>query len=388
MTMPDGPLALPGFRARFPIFRERVYLNSCSQGALSIDVEAALGAWLDTWRTKGSPWDEWMGEVEALRAAFAAAIGASAAEVAVLPSASVAADVVARALTWTPDRPAVVVTEFEFPTMGHVWLAQQRRGAEVRWARARHGDMALPAFDAVIDDRTHVVAAAHVCYRNGYRLDAAGLARLCQRHGALFVLDDYQQTGTAPLDVRALGVDVLVTGALKYLIGPPGVAFLYVRRELIDHFEPTVTGWFGRAHPFAFRPDVLDWAPDAHRFENGTPPVPNVYAARAGLDLLARVGPQVIGREVARLTSRFMAAVRAEGWAAHTPADPTHRGPLCVVRSHDASELARRLSARGVIVSSRADGLRVSFHAYNNDDDIDAVIGALRAEASLIERDS
>ncbi len=113
-----------------------------------------------------------------------------------------------------------------------------------------------------------------MCFRNGYRLDVAALAALCRERGAYLMLDDYQRTGTAPLDVHALGVDFLVTGALKYLLGPAGLAFLYVRRDLIERLEPLSTGWFGRVNPFAFSLDPLDWAASARRFETGTPPVP------------------------------------------------------------------------------------------------------------------
>lgn len=386
MATPDPRLTPAAFRRRFPIFRERVYLNSCSQGALSTDVDAAVQTWLDSWRTKGSPWDEWVGWTDALRGAFASSIGAGSDEVAVLPSASVAASVVASALSWDAPRDTVVTTEFEFPTMGHVWLAQQARGARVRWVRARHGDLPLTAFEAAVDGRTRLVAATHVSYRSGFRLDVARLAASCRQRGALLLVDDYQSTGTRPTDVRALGIDMLITGALKYLLGPPGVAFLYVRRGLIGGLEPAVTGWLGRARPFAFKTEVLDWAPDARRFENGTPQVPAVCAALAGLRLLEDLGYDLVAEQIATLTTRFCRAAAAEGWTLLTPHSAPYRGALCVVRSHDAAELERRLAGRGIITSARADGLRLSFHAYNDETDVDAAVAALRAEAELIDR--
>ncbi len=200
-----GALTLDEFRARFPIFGHRVYVNSCSQGALSLDVQAGLEAFIASWHSSGSPWDRWVGEVERLRAAFATSIGADADEIAVMPSASTAIAGIATALSFDSRRRAIVLGEFEFPTMAHVWLAQQRRGATIDWVRARGETLPVEAYEARIDERTLVVPAAHVCFGNGYRLDIGTLAALCRERGAYLMLDDYQHTGTGPLDVHALG---------------------------------------------------------------------------------------------------------------------------------------------------------------------------------------
>ena len=383
-TSPAPTAALERFRARFPIFRQRVYLNSCSQGALSLEVEAAVANFLDSWRTLGSPWDRWVGEVERLRAAVAGMIGADADEVAVMPNASTAIAAIATALAFDADRRDVVLGEFEFPTMTHAWLAQQRRGARITWVKALGETLPVEHYAACIDEQTLIVPATHVCFRNGYRLDIPRLAAVCRERGAYCMLDDYQRTGTAPLDVHALGVDFMVTGALKYLIGPPGVAFLYVRRELIERLEPLSTGWFGRVDPFAFNIDRLDWSLSARRFEAGSPPVPIVYAATAGIELLRTVGPAAIEAQIARLVERFVRGARARGVEVATPDDPGARGPLVVVRSADAATLVRRLEGRGIIASARGTGLRVSFHAYNTEQDVDAVLEALAAEEALV----
>lgn len=379
-------MTLERFRARFPILGRRVYVNSCSQGALSLDVESALAAFTESWHTHGSPWDRWVGEVERLRTAFAAAIGADADEIAVMPNASAGITAIATALAFDTGRRTVVLGEFEFPTMGHVWLAQQRRGARIVWVRAAGETLPVEHYAALIDERTLIVPATQVCFRNGYRLDTSRLVAHCRERGAYLMLDDYQRTGTAPLDVHALGVDFMVTGALKYLIGPAGVAFLYVRRDLIERLEPLSTGWFGRVDPFAFSHDRLDWSPSARRFETGSPPIPNVYAAAAGIELLQTIGLTTIGEQVNRLVERFASGARQRGFEVATPDDAAARGPLVVVRTTDAATMVRRLEGRGIIASARGTGLRVSFHAYNNDEDVDAVLEALDAEQALVCR--
>jgi len=370
-------MLVDAFRARFPILARRIYVNSCSQGALSTDVEQAIARFTASWHEHGSPWEEWVGEVERLREVVAILIGADADEIAVMPSASAAITAVATALRFDGARRRIVLGDFEFPTMGHVWLAQQARGASVTWVRSQGDTLDVDAYAAHIDASTLIVPATHVCFRNGYRLDISRLVALSHERGALFLLDDYQRTGTGPLDVHALGVDFMVTGALKYLLGASGVAFLYVRRELIQRLEPLATGWFGRENPFAFAPDRLDWAPTARRFETGTPPVPNVYASRAGIELLQSVQRGAVEGRIRELVERFHRGAQEGGLDVLTPADPARRGPLVVVHSSHATETVSRLERSGIIASARGTGVRVSFHAYNNTEDVDAVLQAL-----------
>ena len=382
------------FRSRFPIFNHRVYVNTCSQGALSTDVETAMHEYASSWHDAGSPWELWVEKVEQLRGRFALSIGADRDEIAVMPSASAGINAIASALGFGDrvdpgvheQRSQVVLGEFEFPTMAQVWLAQQRRGATIRWARANGDRLDVEAYERVIDDRTLLVPATHVCFRNGHRTDIAALTKLAHARGALVFVDDYQRTGSNPIDVHALDLDFMVTGCLKYLLAAAGVAFLYVRRDLIDRLEPAVTGWFGRVNPFAFRIDEIDWPPAATRFETGTPPVANAYLAIAALDLLDRIGYDAVGRQIAQLVDRYCSAAEARGFVVRTPAEPDRRGPLVVVQSLDAPSLVSRLAERGIIASCRGNGLRVSFHAYNTEQDVDEVIAALEAEAALLER--
>lgn len=373
------------FRARFPICGRRVYANSCSQGALSVDVDAAVRAFLASWNELGSPWEQWVEQVETLRARFARSIGADPDEIAVVPTASAGINAIASALDFTGRRSRVVLGEFEFPTMAQAWLAQERRGAEIVWAKAEGDRLSVDAYAQQIDERTLIVPATHVCFRNGHRTDVAALARVCRDRGAYVFVDDYQRTGSGAIDVHALGIDMMITGALKYLLAPAGVGFLYVRRDLIERFEPTVTGWFGRVNPFAYQIDHLDWPASASRFEAGTPPVLSAAAALASVGLLDRMGLAAVGAQVDHLVSRFSDAARDAGFVVRTPDDPHARGPLVVIQAKDGAAMATALAADGIIASARGNGLRVAFHAYNNDEDADAVLAALERHAVLLE---
>ena len=273
-------------RHRFPIFERLVYVNSCSQGALSDAVRAAYDDYLTGWDDRGAHWVE---RAEAARTAFARLVGAGPDEVAVTTSLSAGVSALASAFSFD-ERPRVVVTDFEFPTIGQIWHAQERRGAEVVHVPADGVEIPLERFDAAIDERTALVGITAVCYRNGARLPVEEIVELAHARGALVLLDAYQAIGTYPIDVRELGVDFLGAGVLKYLLASAGLGFLWCRPGLIEGLSPTQTGWFADRNIFEM--DVHDYSPSptARRFESGTPPVPAIYAGVAGIELIEELG--------------------------------------------------------------------------------------------------
>jgi selenocysteine lyase/cysteine desulfurase len=296
-------------------------------------------------------------------------------------SASAAINSVASALNFR-ERKKVVLGEFEFPTMGHIWLTQQSRGADVQFVKA-DGDR-IPAihYEQMIDRQTLIVPLTHVCFKNGFRSELGAITRMAHAAGALVMLDDYQDCGTRPVDVNAMDLDFYVTGTLKYLLGPPGLAFMYVRKELIPSLVPTVTGWFAQANPFGYDPQHIELSPTASRFESGTPPVPNVYAAVPGFQLLSKIGMENVAAHIRELAQALLARALSLGIRAKTPADSA--GPLVVLQSTDSALLLRRLAERNIVASNRHDGLRVAFHVYNTMDDVEAVVDVLKANIDLL----
>jgi selenocysteine lyase/cysteine desulfurase len=364
-------------RARFPILQKKTYLYNCSQGALSDAVEGAMAEYADSWRSSAAPWDEWVGVYEALRSEIAAFIHAAPEEVAIVTSASAGINPIASALQFE-HRNKVVMSEWEFPTMGHIWLAQRPRGAEVQFLPGGE------SYASAIDDRTLIVPVTQVSFLNGYRSDIAGITQLVHAHGALVFLDGYQDCGTRPVDVKSLGVDFFVTGTLKYLLGPPGLGFLYVKRDLIESLTPTVTSWMSQRDVFAFRTTHLDPAPAARRFECGSPAIPNIYLARAALKLLTSVGMENVAAQIARLTRAFMDGARELGIACKTPDDTV--GPLVVLRALDSAAAIAKLTERGIVASARLDGVRFAFHFYNTMEDVDAALAVLKENVDLMVR--
>jgi selenocysteine lyase/cysteine desulfurase len=365
-------------RGEFPVFERKTYLNSGSYCALAEEVRAAFEAYMEERLAVGSNWDIWVAKNESVRSLVASLLRAAPDEIAVTASVSAGINALASALDFSGPRNRVVLSDFEFPTNAQIWHAQERRGAEVvHVPRAADGYIPLEHFERAIDERTQLVAITHVCFRNGAKLEIPGIVRLARAHGARVLLDCYQSVGSLDIDVKSLDVDFAAGGMLKYLLGTAGIGFLYVRDSLVRELVPKNTGWFAQADIGAMDITANRPAPSARRFEAGTPPVVNCYAAEAGLRMLLRVGVPAIERRVYALTRRCMQGLEEIGWPSVTPRADARRGATVAVPSSDSARLTRELIERDIVVSYRDDNVRASFHFYNNDDDIAALMDAL-----------
>ncbi|MGI9110918.1 MAG: aminotransferase class V-fold PLP-dependent enzyme [Gaiellaceae bacterium] len=361
-------------RGRFPVFERKVYVNSCSQGALSNEVRAAYEEYLAGWDEHGAEWEHWVERAEAARAAFAGLLGAQPDDVAIQTSVSAAVSALVSALDLSDERNRIVISENEFPTIGQIAHAQELRGAEVVQVAPEP-----EAYAAAIDERTALVCSTLVSYRTGAVHDVAAIHALAREHGALMLVDGYQGIGAIPADVAQMG-DVVVGGTVKYLLASAGLAFMACRPGLVTELLPTQTGWFADENVFEMQIERYRPHRSARRFDAGTPPVPNIYAGVAGAGLIAEVGVSAIAKHVRTLVEQLVAGLDELGGSLAAPA----LGPLACVRSTDASALVSALAAEGIVASERDSSLRISLHLYNTADDVDAVLAALQRQRSLL----
>lgn len=379
------------WRREFPILAETTYLNSCSLGALSRRAEQRLRDFRSEWHTYGaSAWYEtWMGRLAELRRRVAAMVGAEESQIALSASVSAALAVIASAIEYSDPGPLsgtgregargrnrVVVSDLDFPTLAYQWMA--RKDVEVVRVPSDDGaTVELQRWADAVDDRTAVLATSHVFFTTGAIQDLEALARVAHDAGALFLVDGYQAAGQVPIDVVASDVDVYIAGPLKWLMGGPGLAYTYVRDELIPELRPTIAGWFGAARQFDF--DIARYEPkaDARRFELGTPALHTVHTALGGQEIVDEIGVTAIRARNRALTERLIDSARAAGFALNAGPDPDRRSAIVMVRHEDPRSAVARLAESGVIVDARPGYVRISPHFYNTEDEVARVVEEL-----------
>ncbi|HVS17296.1 MAG TPA: aminotransferase class V-fold PLP-dependent enzyme [Planctomycetota bacterium] len=392
----QGELSADGFaerwRPRFPILANCTYLVTHSLGAMPATVRAKLAAFADQWAERGvRAWAEgWWDAPVKVGDLLGRIVNAPPGTVAMHPNVSTIQSIVASALEFTPERNRVVYTDQNFPTNMYVWEGCRRLGAEIVCVPSPDGiGVPTEALLEAIDERTKVVPISHVLFKSTYLQDAAAICARAREVGALVLLDSYQATGTVPIDVQALGVDMLCGGSVKWLCGGPGASYLYVRRDLLETIAPRITGWAAHAAPFAFEQGAQRYAAGAARLLNGSPAVPSLLAASAGYEIVLEVGVEAIRRHSVHLTEALRADLLERGFELPGPVDPARRGGSLTVRlradEHGPAFVAA-LEQRGILVDHRPDaGLRVSPHFYTRADELRAfaeVLAELRAKGS------
>lgn len=368
---------LLAFRNEFPILGRTTYLNSCSLGALSLRAEAYLADFTELWNAMGaSAWyEKWMGRLGQLRSQVEHYTGADAGTVALMPSTSVALSVIAESVAYGK-RNRVLISELDFPTLAYQWAVKPE--VELVVLRSEDGvGMDPEQFREAADERTAFIATSHVFYATGFRQDLNALADVAHEVGALCLIDGYQGAGNTGLDLGATRVDFYTTGPLKWLLGGPGLAYLWASPEQIARLEPRITSWFAHRDQFAFDLEHFAYHDDARRFEMGTPALPTVHTALGGQEILNEAGPRRVFERNAALTAHLVGALTGAGHELRIASDPSRRTNIVMVKHPDPPGAVRHLADHGVIVDHRPGHVRVSPHFYNTVEELDRFVEVL-----------
>ncbi len=364
-------------RAEFPILQRKIYLNSCSLGALSLRAMAYLESFQELWHELGaSAWyGPWWGKLEDLRSHVARFLGAAPAQLALLPSTSAALSVIAESVDYG-QRNRVVCTELDFPTLVYQWAVKPE--VELVVLPSHDGVRVDPEqFAEAVDDRTAFLATSHVLYTTGYIQDLDALGEIAHRAGAFFLVDGYQGPGQIPVDLGAGEADFYTTGPLKWLCGGPGLSYLYVRDELVQQLQPRITSWFAARDQFNFDLENFEPHDDARRFELGTPALPTVYTALGGQEIIDELGIETIRDQNRALTEHLVERAQESGFQLTIAPDPADRSAIVMIQYEDPPGAVGYLAQRGIIVDHRPGHVRVSPHFYNTIDEIDQCIETL-----------
>lgn len=372
------------FRAELPVTQRWTSLDHAAVGPLPVRSRDRIAGWLAQAVDDGDAhWPEWSRQVEECRNLAAAMIHADPEEIGLVPNTSFGINMVAEGYPWQPGD-NVVMPDGEFPSNVYPWMHLASRGVEVRRVPLDGVRVCPQRIADACDNRTRIVTASWVGYVSGYRIDPAELAAVAHDRGALFFLDAIQGLGVFPLDVRASGIDFMAADGHKWLLGPEGAGILYIRRDLLSRIRPLVVGWNSVAQGNDYSRVELNIRPAASRYESGTQNMAGFIGLLGSLETLAAFGLRhdrsALAGRVIELTDRLCEELERAGWPvfADRSSEGIKSGIVAIeTPGRDAIALKKALHSRGVIVSARAGKLRAALHAFNNEADIDRLIGAI-----------
>lgn len=360
-------------RQRFPVTERFAYLNSAAAGPVSIASQAAAAGYYEKMMRDGDVhWNRWLADREAVRKKVADYINAAPEEIAFTINTSQGMNVIVDALE---DRGEVISSELEFPVTTLPWM---NRRIPVHLLPAQHGEVTVNSIEAAMTHATGVIALSHVQFSNGFRLNPEAIGNIKGRHA--LVINAAQSAGAFAIDVKRMKIDALCSTGHKWLLSGYGSGFVYLSRELLDQSLPRSIGWLSVDDPFEMRNDEFRPRHDtAARVELGCPHVAGIFSLAASLDLIAEIGIENIEARVLEL-NRFLTSRLAEnGWKVLSPIqDQASRSAETLVGCDKPGEVVRHLLRRGVIVTEKPEGIRVATHFFNNEDEIERLIVALR----------
>jgi len=365
-------------REQFPITKNKVFLNHASQSPLPKPVADAVRRFADDFSNFGDTSIEWN---DGGKPFFAKLVGAKPEEIAFVENTSVGLNIAANVLHY-PRGSKIVTTDLEYPSVVYPWL-RKSLGVKVHYVKNVDGKILLEDVEKAVDDKTVAVAVSHVEYVNGFRHDLRALGEIAHEHGAYLIVDAIQSAGAMQIDVRRDDVDFLTTACYKWLLSPPGAGYLYVKKELIEKFEPPFVGW-ASVKPEAFETvDFWDiWSlrlsETASRFEVGSPSFISLVGATEALKMVLNLGVESIERRILKLTNHLIESVKKLGLKLQTPEEPQYRSGVVNFKIDKPKEVAESLSHKDIIISARAHGLRVSPHFYNTEEEIDKLMEEIK----------
>ncbi|GEN86118.1 aminotransferase class V-fold PLP-dependent enzyme [Oceanobacillus sojae] len=348
--------------SQFPTLTNRNYLAGCSQGLLPASTSNAITAYHEELLADGANWNTAMGMLERARESFAALIGAEPDEIAVVSSVSHAISAIATAFPDALTRDEIIFTDLDFPTVADIWTAQTKFQEKLHMISSEHGVIPLASFEERINEKTLLTSIPHVHYKSGMKLDIKEIAEIARRKGSLLFVDAYQSAGHCPIDVKEMGIDFLATGTRKYLLGIPGIAFLYINKGIADNLYPGVTGWLGKEKE------------GARKFDSGTPSFISAYAAKASLDFIQSIGVPHIAAYLEGLGAFTVQYGSEKGLRIYGTEEPKNRTSLVAFVHPQAAEVVNKLQEKGIVLTAKENIIRISPHVYNTRQDIKRAI--------------
>lgn len=372
--------------AEFPILGELAFFNHAGVAPISARAAAALRAFADQASQRAYCGHGWYRRVDAVKAAAARLINAAGQhEIAFIPNTSTGLAAIAKGIDWRPGD-NVVITNVEYPANRYPWEDLRRFGVDIIEVRQQPGGV-IDAEDVAnaVTDNTRIVSISHVQYASGCRIDLKPISDMVHRVGGRLCVDAIQSVGAMPVDVNAMGIDFLAADGHKWMLGPEGCGFLYVREDLAELLHPNVVGWMNMVDASNYGDYRFEFQPDARRFEPGSYNLPGIFALGASIELLLEYGLDNAWSRIEMLTGRLCDGLGDKGYRVFSPRRPGQRSGIVIFEppppesrlTPPLTQIVAELENDGIVIVIREGKLRASPHFYNQVGQIDRLVAAL-----------
>jgi selenocysteine lyase/cysteine desulfurase len=366
-------------RSQLPVTKRWAYFDHAAVAPLPMQSASYLADWAHDAATNGAAnWNAWRDRAERARQLTAQLIGASPKEIALVPNTTTGLSLVAEGLDWRPGD-NVVVPASDFPSNQYPWMNLASRGVEVRRIECDRERLEPNLVAAACDAHTRAVSVSWVGYATGWRADLDALAEVAHHCGAVLVVDGIQGLGVNPLDVNQTPIDFLAADGHKWLLGPEGAGVLYIRSEWLDRLRPWGIGWNSVRNSGDFTHIAMDLKDSAARYEGGSLNLVGFGALAASLELLVDRSPTLIARRLSEYTNELCTRLTSTGAVIASDRRPEHASAIISFEWPGESPMAvrKRCLAADVVVNCRGGRIRVSPHAYNDEQDLSRLLDAL-----------
>ena len=359
---------ISALRNLFPVHKNSIFLNNAAESPLNTKVRQKLEEYLSL--VSDEPQNKPLVR-NTVRSGLSKLFGGTIDEYALVTSTGVGIGIVASGYNWKKGDNVVVPVD-EHWNNTFPWLALQERGIEVRFAPVDEDQRVNPETIAgLVDDNTRILATTAVRFNTGFRADLKLLSSIAHSKGALFMVDGIQGSGVFPLNVENDGIDILACGGFKWLLGMAGTGFLYVNKAAQVRIKPVLPGMYAAENHMR----LLEYLPDARKYETGTIAYSLFHAWTAGLDLLYEIGIANIHSRILELTDKLIDGLRSKEITIVSPVDEIGERSALIsftVGAEEANkELYEKLMSKNVIVALRDGRIRVSPNFFNTEDEID-----------------
>lgn len=378
--LPDDP-RWERLRSQMPVVRQWAYFDHAAVSPLPAPTAETVIDWAREQSENGvASWLKCKAKFEALRSHAAQLVGGSPEEIALLRSTTEGINLVAEGFPWREGDNVVTLAD-EFPANLYPWMNQAYRGVETRRAPTDNGRVDLDRLADVCDARTRIVTISWVGYASGWRNDLAAVCEIAHRRGALLFVDAIQALGTFPIDVHRLGIDFLASGGQKWLLGPEAAGIFFIRREHLDRIRVCCIGHGSMTNASDYSRIEIRLKDTAARFEGAATNMVGFLGLAASVELLLNLGAEAIGERILAATNLACRRLTEFGATVLSHREqPRHNSGIVRfdLPGKDLQQVARQLLKRGVVLSVRGGGLRISPHAYCNGADIERLIEGLQ----------